>query len=455
MRWSRGSYGTKAKFMANKAPKSVGKGYLTTVLLFALVGGFFFANLAIVGVAHATETLYSQTFKNYSKDLGNWGYYYKQIFGTGLSGTLSQICLNAYSSSGQIVIRFNNLGIQEDRVIGVPTSYGADTCFDMGPTELNPATNYYLTIAYATYGDTIYFRTSSENKWSTTDDNLFYCPNINCSGPINQDIDLYFIFNGEPVNPNTLAISYPANATTTTDFQRFAVPYHIETVLPGPSIIYSVSMCYGLNEADVGNCATTATSTWPERGLSWAYNFKPTQSDGIEYVYKPDFLNASTTYYAKAYLFEDTPDNMWQNIIAESPEISFTIIPGIYNSNSPLYYTTSTLPTGENATSTYSAGCDDTSWYIYPLCWAFIPPPDVFNTWANLGPSIKMKPPVGYFYLISDQLSDISTSTPVFSLPIVPEFQTYFLDPFKTGATIVLYMGLLIYIFKRIKNLEL
>ena len=463
LRWSQGSYGIKVKFMDNKAPKGVRKGYLTTALLFALVGGFFFVNLAIVEVAHATEILYSQTDKTSSKDIGSWGYFYVQKFGNGLTGELSQVCINAYNAQGnfhvEIYSNSNNTNWYGASTIinqnlSVPTSYGADTCFDVS-TTFDPDLYYTMKLTYGNYGETAYFRTSTNsNSWSDSTDDLFYnpCGFFGDCGPVSQDRDIYFTMSGTAPPSDTLAISYPGNEATTTDFANFQMPFLSPDTYGYPlptsdALIFKVF--YGTSQSEVA-LGSASTSTWPNihHNTAWGPNLLPSIG-GTKNVYKTMALSPGT-YYAMGELLRASD----LQLLATSPEISFNVEAGIYNSDNPTNNATSTWP-AETATSTPSTNCSDVAWYWYPFCYFFSPAQDSLDAWKSLGPAIENKPPIGYFTIIKTQIDAITTSTPAFSLPIIGEFKTYFLDPFKTAVSVLLYIGLAIYLFKRFKDFEL
>lgn len=88
------------------------------------------------------------------------------------------------------------------------------------------------------------------------------------------------------------------------------------------------------------------------------------------------------------------------------------------------------------------------------LKFLFVPKQNVFDNFLGIFDLIKEKPPIGYFVLVTNSLTGLSTSTPVFSVEGMASVSSIF-DPLKTGLSMILWFMFTFWIFRRIANLEL
>jgi hypothetical protein len=255
-----------------------------------------------------------------------------------------------------------------------------------------------------------------------------------------------------------LTINFPANLATTTDFQAYQMAYEFSDFANyyGGLPMGRIYVCAGTNQTAVNNCSATSAEISNNGLIKDDFgDFVLEASDSPIFVIKYNHPLPAGTYYERAVLYAKDPSSASSTLIASSASASFDIIGGAPTQNYSNYQIpTSTLPASV-ATTTLATDCSDVSWYWYPVCWLFNPTQGVRDVWSDLGPSVKNKPPMGYFYIVQSALTSVSTSTPEVSLPIISEFKTYFLDSFKTGVGVLLFFSLAIYLFKRFKDFEL
>lgn len=264
---------------------------------------------------------------------------------------------------------------------------------------------------------------------------------------------IYFQIGDDLDLVSEIAIPYPENESTIADFWAFKLtfnaPFTYGYPLPSDPAL-NLQVCYGISQGAVADCQNS-TSTWPN--LTIDGNLYPNLIPGTPwdvYLHKTYQLTSSTTYYAKAYMY-----NIAGTFLAESPEISFTITGEPYEYNEPGI----TIP--PTATSTeWTITCDpESGFFQYSFCYLFQylfkPKPNVLDKWQNIKVLLENKPPLGYFVLVKNVLSGISTSTPAFQLAQATAVNENIFNPLKTGLSFVLYLIFGIWIFKRIAHLEL
>jgi hypothetical protein len=90
------------------------------------------------------------------------------------------------------------------------------------------------------------------------------------------------------------------------------------------------------------------------------------------------------------------------------------------------------------------------------LVYVFIPQSTAFDSFITLKDDIKNKAPFGYFTSAVSSMSDISsTSTPAFTLATSSPIMTYIFNPLRTGLAWVLYLAGLIWLYKRLTNIDI
>ena len=143
-----------------------------------------------------------------------------------------------------------------------------------------------------------------------------------------------------------------------------------------------------------------------------------------------------------------------KSIAATSSLISFNI-------NSPYIPPTYiTMPTSTATSSEWVITCDNVSgFFTQSLCYLgqylFIPKTSDLIRYTDLWNEISIKPPFGYFSLIKNSLSNISTSTTsTFELSGVASLSNFF-NPIKTGVSMLLWFLFGFWIFHRFRHIQL
>lgn len=90
------------------------------------------------------------------------------------------------------------------------------------------------------------------------------------------------------------------------------------------------------------------------------------------------------------------------------------------------------------------------------LIWAFYPTQEALDKWTDFKITLEKKAPVGYFYLVKDNITNInSTSTPNFSITIPSGIKRYIFEPFDIAIASIVWISFLIFFYKRLKNIQL
>lgn len=114
-------------------------------------------------------------------------------------------------------------------------------------------------------------------------------------------------------------------------------------------------------------------------------------------------------------------------------------------------------PTG---TSTPVITCDPNSGYFQSsfcnlFVYLFSPSADVFDRFNTLKDDLKDHAPFGYFTSAYNSMYAISGSTtPVFALSEVTPIMTYVFTPLKNGIAWLLWLAMLVFIYKRLANIQ-
>jgi hypothetical protein len=91
------------------------------------------------------------------------------------------------------------------------------------------------------------------------------------------------------------------------------------------------------------------------------------------------------------------------------------------------------------------------------IIWAFYPTQEVIDNWNSLLITIQSKAPIGYFFMIRDNLSGLSaTSTPqAFSVVIPSSIKKYIFNPFDIGISAILWFFFIFNFYKRLKTITI
>ena len=90
------------------------------------------------------------------------------------------------------------------------------------------------------------------------------------------------------------------------------------------------------------------------------------------------------------------------------------------------------------------------------MSYLFTPSDASISQFTDLKIQIQNKPPFGYFNIIKDNLINInSSSTEAFSF-VIPEFiQTFIFEPFKIALGGILWFIGLVWLYNRLKHIQL
>lgn len=416
-----------------------------------------------VPVALATEyPVYSQSISSdalYS-NVANTHY---QYLGSTLTGQVDQLCFYISGpSTGKKYFEFdkNNDSIFAYREVNFTTSKTRQ-CINFTSTALDPAAYYQIQIRDDT-GPTDYtmwgsFATSSWDKPVGPGGNC-----VNFFTGASCDIvygDIYFELNGPNPPPASVSITYPAGNSALNDFAAYGFTGFTLNTLTNVQInIGNSSSSFPIFQTNYildgyGSFTTTSTKTSAlGPGIYWAKAYLETC---------PSPYNYYSDCIPSVWNNPDNPTGYFE-VQASSTPISFTILPqvNIFQGSSTMGYYYTPTSTISSSTPSIQITCDQNDpWYQYSLCKLgvslFIPDPDVLNTWASIAEPLKTKAPIGYFYSFAQALGGFNTtSSPTFVLTGLASLSSI-TGPLDVGLTIVIYIILAVWVFNRIRHLDL
>lgn len=88
------------------------------------------------------------------------------------------------------------------------------------------------------------------------------------------------------------------------------------------------------------------------------------------------------------------------------------------------------------------------------MIWAFYPTSSAISNYNQFIDLMKTKAPMGYFFVIKDNLGGINaSSTPVFNITIPTHIKTVFFNPFDLGISTILWFYYAVFFYKRLKHI--
>ena len=125
-----------------------------------------------------------------------------------------------------------------------------------------------------------------------------------------------------------------------------------------------------------------------------------------------------------------------------------------------------TLTSTGNATSTGSSSvlfipetCGSFDFFCQlknAFLWGLIPSADSLNQFVSLKTQIQNKPPFGYLTILTNNLSNATTTgATAFTLTIPQYLKDFVFDPIKTGLSAILWFVGLIWLYKRLTHIQL
>lgn len=308
----------------------------------------------------------------------------------------------------------------------------------------------FYTISYSAFQPTgdvfIQFRSlvASSDVYGTNTNNYEegeFCDGGNnpYTNPCNDGglTDAYFVFSesGEPPPADSIEITYPTS-TPPYDFSNWIVAFTTATSTTATSTDFYLKDIYmGLTTSTVDNLA----------GLGGS-------GESPQEINNMLLLSPNTTYYSQAVLSYYKYEIQ---VVATSSIVSFTTS-NLTESELSIY----PIPTSTATSSEWVFTCDPESGFFQnSLCnlarFLFVPTSLSVRNLTDLKEEIELKPPIGYFNLIKDALSNIhATGTPAFTLAGIEDLETDFFDKIKDILAILFYIIFGFWLLKRIINFD-
>lgn len=249
----------------------------------------------------------------------------------------------------------------------------------------------------------------------------------------------YYSSTPPPIGDDQIQFNFPnTEGPVVVDFENFILEYNLHT-----STVGSICLEYFDVDNAVGNYA------WSCMDVDNAGN------NTDIYFPKDTPLEFNHDYSANVWLYDklrSNPDWNKDNYI-DSDNINFSLLEETWLQNIQ-------TPSSTVALTDAYITCDETSGlFASSICFVakylFEPSQLAISKFATLRDDLENKPPFGYFTLISDELDNINgSSTPAFSLPDMTGLSGI-LDPLRTGLAIILWLAFVLYLYWRVKHLDL
>jgi hypothetical protein len=171
-------------------------------------------------------------------------------------------------------------------------------------------------------------------------------------------------------------------------------------------------------------------------------------------------LLPNTIYYIKSFFDDPIIGN-----VASSSVVSFMTSPD-FDITPPLnnnFYDPTITPTTASSTPSVMLGsCENSSGIInYSSCvlfsWIFTPSASVLENWKNLKNDLSQKPPFGYVSVYLGAVNDLTTATTTkaFQLADLSSLNSDFFYPLRAVLSMALWISFLMYLYKRLKHIQL
>lgn len=297
-----------------------------------------------------------------------------------------------------------------------------------------------------TSGNSSYFNTLNEYYYGNPDYGLTPYMIFNSTEDGDKDYSRNFVEFAEP--PYT-------NGLITTDFRNWQVCYNLVTGTSGIgmgttygyyiAVSYGTSTPYGTTDIFGNGNFFIAVNSLPE--YSCVSVAKNNSSFAGDYV-------AQAGFYYKSLGGTDS-------FIASSTVFSYTIASGT-PVNYPLQDEPPNVACNFNVSNTGSSVVDDTVNGITNggcklLAYLFVPDKSVFSKFGNIWASVQRKPPLGYFTISTDALTEFSTSTPPTAsiTPVSLGVISNFVVPVDVMLATLVTMSFLFFLFHRFRKFNL
>lgn len=164
-------------------------------------------------------------------------------------------------------------------------------------------------------------------------------------------------------------------------------------------------------------------------------------------------LNDSNNYFSRI----QTPSGGWAYIgVSGGWVASNALAVTAYGISNTSFFTP---PTSTTSSANWTLTCDNQSGaFASSLCYIggylFVPNEDIFNNFGDIYNQIKNKPPIGYFYAITDAFNGLGTSTAPYSLASVSAFSGFF-SPIRTALAWILWLIFGFWVLNRLRHITL
>lgn len=347
-------------------------------------------------------------------------------------GTYSTSVNNCGATGGDINASYESIGtLKEELTITFNNTCQLDQYYDYG---------FRLDINGAAGANTVTFKGSNNsNAWISSTYDYKYNNGANFVSDTLKDS--YFLILWD--SSSSIELGEPANGTT---------------------ISYNPVFFNG-----------TTTNNLAYDGLQVDFIYHGENADEVGAYTKTLFLpvGAGEDPFASFQVLNDTGTWSWRARFTYSSTswpvlFGYSADPSAYSDENYFVFTSTTYSTSTNAAQLPGnidvpkpeecsignlSGC-----FINALTYVFIPKNTILVQFRELSDTIQQKPPLGYFYLVSDAFSGISTSTATTTTYLSDSLYAYvdvIIDPINIGLIVLLWILFAVWLIHRIAYIEI
>lgn len=357
------------------------------------------------------------------------------------------------------------------------------------PYTVNPAKFYSLHIKISGFDNLktgkVYFRGNNTNNAPEIACNTYAGTSCSWYGypdRLNPLQNLYYGFNQQPTPPlvDTITPLQPFQTTEPFDTQNSYFLYLLKLKLTGGTnmagIVTEISPNIWSPTSTISATGTTPflDTDFPASNTCWLNGAKDyIRDDGVTQVcYKyaiwnnisitgtadrnvllntPVILDENRTYYTRSYVVFNVGGVYY--VGAKTDQYSFYT----FNRGGGIPYATTSPLSVPTSTAYIAPDCSTLgNFWQTLLCSVFTPTTQSLSQYTNIAGLISTKAPFGYFPLIRNAINNnLSTTTSAFNLTAIAPMEASVFAPLKTGITFILWLGFAMWIYNRLRLLDI
>lgn len=269
----------------------------------------------------------------------------------------------------------------------------------------------------------------------------------------NPDILIWGNSSGDPyvVVNSSFPFAHIESLSVSTSTQKVNITGYWEATTT-PNIFQQIEFYQDSTVLGIESYITENATSTGGFSFDFPYHSLPATSTGTTTA----VISADTIFYANLYQFDNNyPHDPFTGIVDPRYKTTLDATSTTLTASTTTYVLNTTLdindyPEYECSISSLT-GC-----FKNAMVWTFYPSQQVISRFYSLLELIQSKPPIGYFSIIKQNISNISaTSTPAFSVVIPAHLKSLIFDPFDTAIAVIIWIYFVFMFYKRLKHIQI